>query len=208
MTVSPNGRTRHLARFGGSVCGATDCCSLGMNACLPRTPPRTPHQGKTRASWGTTGRAKGGDGPKNAVGVSCTLEISGEIVVTHWLCHVAVRTPRSRVDAKYPRNASFLPRFGVFLPRRCFCDFWPISISLSIFQRREERKSAKTGKQALPRNFGVWQKNNPGIFRKILRFGGLFFKRNPMLVRVCGRLTPFPPFPGPKRLTTSNEGSQ
>lgn len=48
MTALPYGQSRLLARFDGSFCGATDCCNLGMNACLPGTPPRTPHQGKTR----------------------------------------------------------------------------------------------------------------------------------------------------------------
>lgn len=208
MTALPNGRTRHLARFIWSFCGATDCCSLGMNAFLPGTPPAPPIKGKPGAAGGRLEGQKGTTAQKTPLGCHALWKYPGKwrqnLLKPAWLYR---KTP-SRVTPISPRNASFLPRFGVFLPRRCFCDFWPISISLSIFQRREERKSAKTGKQALPRNFGVWQKNNPGIFPKILQFGGLFFKRNPMLVRVCGRLTPFPPFPGLKCLYPAREGSQ
>lgn len=207
MTVSIQVQTRRLGRSGGSIRVATEQDSGGARACHPGRTPRTPHDGKP-PRMGSSQKAEGGSIAKFFAGVSDTLKISGEIVVTYVLSPVAVRTPLPRNGSKFPRNTSILPRFVLFIPRRVFSEFHAISISLSIFQRREKRKSAKNGKTSFPRNFEVWCKNNPGIFQLPPEFRGLFFKQNPMLARVCGRLTPFPPIPGLKCLYPPGRGSQ
>jgi hypothetical protein len=146
----PNGQSRRLARSGGVVMrGApgVDCCGPGINP-WP-IPPAPPHDGKP-ARRGQTGRAGGdpiaflNDDPWGV------CQKPGEIVVTHRLCHVVVRIPPPRIDAKNPRVCVFLPRVALFCPRVGFCGLPAPGLSISLFSlRKESEREGCTGENAI-----------------------------------------------------------
>ncbi len=211
VVASPNRRSRRLARSGGSLFDgvATDLVDQCSGRINPTWSPPTPPHDENPATGGQTERAK-----RRSIGFFndgqwgvCRKPV--EIVVTHRLCHVAVRTPPPRVAIEYPRVVPFSPRVRSFYPRVGFCSFAAIPVSLSLFSLvKEEEREGHAGKLAIhgfckpPNTHSTGRGLHPRVF------GGCFFKQNPTLARVCGVFGPHPRIHGLKCLYLPDEGSQ
>lgn len=164
-------RTRRLARFGEAIRGATGMVLGGARACLAPHPPHPPTM-KNRPRRGQTGRSGGGPIAFfnwRGRGV-CRKPV--EIVVTHRLGHVAVRTPLPRVGLKFPRVSLFHPRVDLFYPRVGFCCLPSQPLSISLFSLRKE--SERGGEQAKTSIHGFYfcNKMYPRVCISIHGFSG------------------------------------
>ena len=164
-------RTRRLARFGDAVRGATGMDLGCARACLAPHPPHPPTM-ENRPRRGQTGRSGGGPIAFFNWRGWGVCQKPGEIVVTHRLCHVAVRTPLPRVALKYPRVRSVYPRVDLFYPRVCFCRLPSPPLSISLFSLRKE--SEREGKQAKTSIHGFYLCNKmyPRVCFSIHGFSG------------------------------------
>lgn len=203
--------SRRLARFGGSVCGATDLKFRWPHACILPTTPRTPPRWKP-ARRGQTEQEKGCAIVKIFKGVSGILEkpVDGTAYYHVSRCFSKQKCPTGCLWI--PRVVPFLPRVVPFLPRAVFCVFSDlrsasISISLIYIKKERKREAFRCGE---PIHGFFWCTNthstgmvfNPRVFR------GLFFEQNPILARVCGRFAPDPRIHGLKCLYPPGKGSQ
>lgn len=210
MSAFPSGQSRRLARSVGPLVGgvATDLDSWGWRINPLGLPPPPPHD-ENPAAGGQTGRAKGRGIVFCNDGAWGVCRKHGEIVVTHRLCHVAVRTPPPRVAFDNPRVVPFLPRVRSFYPRVCFRRFAAIPASLSLFSLvKEEEREGHAGKWAIHGFSNSLNTHSTGRGLHPRVFGGCFFKQNPMLVRVCGVFGPCPRIHGSKCLYLPGDGSQ
>lgn len=211
MSALPYGQSRRLARSGGSSVGgvATDLVDQCSSRINPTWSPPTPPHDETPAAGGQPGRAKGRGIVFSNDGVWGVCRKPVEIVVTHRLCHVAVRTPPPRVAFDNPRVVPFSPRVRSFYPRVGFCSFSAIPVSLSLFSLvKEEEREGHAGKLAIHGFCKPLNTHSTGRGLHPRVFGGCFFKQNPMLARVCGVFGLHPRIHGLKCLYLPDEGSQ
>ena len=173
VVALPKRRSRRLARSGGSlVCGvATDLDPCGARINPLGLPPAPPHDGN-RPAGGQTGRRKGPSIAFRNDGAWGVCRKPVEIVTTHRLCHVAVRTPPPRVDLFNPRVVPFCPRVRSFYPRVCFCCFAAPPVSLSLFSLVKEReRGSPAGNEAI-HGFLRCLKKHPRVWSPIHGFSG------------------------------------
>ena len=207
MKALAKSRTRLLARFGGSVRGATGMV-LRCQHSLPRPfPPHPP----TMGTWPNGGKPESAGGGAIGFfyyGVWRVSRKPVEIVVTTTVCHVAVRTHPPRVALQNPRVALFLPRVVSIFPRVCFLDFTSACLSISFFSLRKERdRGVCTVKQAIhgfENSFNTHSTGrgfNPRVFR------GLKNRQKRASMRVCGRFDLDPRIHGLKCLYPGRKGS-
>lgn len=193
MSALPCGQSRRLARSGGSSVGgvATDLdhrCSSRINPLA--LPPAPPHDGNP-AAGGQTGRGKGRGIVFCNDGQWGVCQKPGEIVVTHRLCHVAVRTPPPRVGSECPRVVPIYPRVWSFYPRVGFCSFSapPVSLSLSSLVKERERGSP-AGNEGI-HGFLRCLKKHPRVCTTIHGFSGdAFLSRTQCWRGFAGFLAP------------------
>lgn len=176
MSALPQRRSRRLARFGGSVCGATDLKFRWPHAPVLPFPPTPPHD-ENRPQGGQTEQVEG-----SAIGQAYDfLHAGGHRVLKKpgdWprkrsqVVDLLRKTP-PRLTFKFPPFGMFRPRNRCFVPRAVFLSFCMFYLSLSlVFIGERGRKRRKTEEKRNPRIFGVWRKNNPGISPEKIKFGG------------------------------------
>lgn len=182
MTVLLQVRTRRLARFGGSVCVATDLDFRWAHASALPPPPTPPHD-ENRPEWGQAKQVGGGSIARAYeifhAGGHRVLEKPGDWPRKRSQVVDSLRKTPPRVSAKFPRNGVILPRFDGFLPRAVFLISCAIYLSLSLFFIGErERKRRKNERKRDPRVFDVLRRNNPGIFALKIETRGLRKTKN------------------------------
>jgi hypothetical protein len=139
MSTPANRQSRRLARFGGSLCGATDLVLWGARApALPLT-PRTPQRWK-QAPRGS-GRAEKGAGDSFFLsgGIGSVRKTRGSTPC------FSVSPCQSKQNLstglfQIPRVVPFSTRVVSFSTRVVFCDFSPRHPSSSSFSLEKERE--------------------------------------------------------------------
>lgn len=201
-------RTRRLARFGGSIRGATGMVLGGAGACLVPHPPRTPHDGKP-AGWGQTGREGG-----------------GSIGFCYWRCHGVCEKPvdwtpqhpanphgsKQKCPTGFlqnPRVGLFYPRVALFYPRVGFCRLPSPPLSISPFSLRKESEREGERRKTPIHGFYFCNKMYPRVCISIHGFSGDEKRGRSQYWRgFAGCLAPIHASTGRNTYTPPGEGSQ
>lgn len=139
-------QARRLARFGWSVCGATDLKFRWSHACTLPTPPHPPHD-ENRPHGGQTEQGKGRVTVKIFKGGSGILEKPVDGTAYYHVSRCFSKKKWSPGCLKNPRVVPISTRVGSFLPRAVFCVFVVLrsaSISISLIYLKKERKRGRT----------------------------------------------------------------
>ncbi len=176
MSALPQRLSRRLARFGGSVCGATDLNFRWPHAPVLPCPPTPPHD-ENRPHGGQTEQVEGA-----AIGQAYGfLHAGGHRVLKKpgdWpqkrsqVVDLLRKTP-PRLGFESTPFRCFGTRNRGFATRAPFLIFGTFYLSLSlVFIGERDRKRRKTEGKRHPRIFEVWRKNNPEISPEKIKFGG------------------------------------
>ena len=162
MTTSRQAQTRRLARFGGSVCGATGMVFWCRLHCFDPSPPTPPYDGNP-ARLGTNQQEMGSWRRFSQKGRQAVCEKPVQLVSTTASSPISYRTPPALFYFRLHPLWSFLHGFRSFLHGRLFHDL-PVYISLLPIEREREE-----GQKSESPDARVWRclKN---------RLHGFFFK--------------------------------
>lgn len=191
-------RSRRLARFGGSVCGATDLVLGWLHPLLAPTPPAPPHDGN-RPHGGQTEQEKGRTIVKIFKGGSGILEkpVDGTAYYHVSCCFSKQKCPTGclqnpRVMSISTRNRSFSTRVG-------FLRFFRFAqcIYLYLFDLYKEREIERALKNEISIHgfFFAYAKLTTGfisIFRKPVDEIGFPWTRSPYKSTSCAFSPGFP----------------
>lgn len=204
-------QSRRLARFGGSVCGATDLVLGWPGACLPRHPPHPPTR-KTRPTWGQPERGKDESTAFFFWGVWRVRQKPVDLPKKLSQVVDSLSKTPPRVASKSTRVVSFLPRVGSFCPRVDFCRFALFLLYLSLSSLVKKRERGGKRRQTLIHGFLTMQNLHPRVCYKNNSYS-VDEIANPWMVRLYKSITcVFPPgFPrstGKNAYTPVKVGSQ
>lgn len=142
-------QTRCLARFGASVCGATDLVLGCPRASLSPSPTAPPHDGN-RASRGQTEQAGSRPMAFFYKGTSGILEKPVEIVVTNLQTLMGVRNTPPRVASRIHGYGHFLHGLAYFVHGSLFAFLRLFYLLFLLFhwRKRERERLKRAGSQS------------------------------------------------------------